>query len=457
MSKYIETVGERQTESKIEDIRRDHVARYEFVNSQIDKASKVIDAACGVGYGSNVMAKGGHTVTGIDISPNAIEYARKNWKHPRATFAIGDLSEPKGLKKADIAVAFECIEHIKDPRPMLKALRKSASVLFASVPNEAVLPWRIGNTITAHHFRHYTKHQFKSMLNECGWAVSEWYGQAGPESEVEPNINGRTLIAKCVRCEAQAPITFTHAKPKVIPKHVSIIGLGPSMDDYTSITRGRGGRHKYCDETWAINALGSVLQCDKIFHMDDVRIQEIRAKALPESNTAAMLEWMRKTNIPVITSRPHPDYPTLKPFPLADVLNEFDTGYFNSTAAYAVAYAIWIGVEKISLFGCDFTYPNAHDAEKGRACVEFWLGMASERGIRLVVPKTSTLLDAIHSQAERFYGYDTLELGITQNETGKIEIEFTEREDLPTAEQIEYNYNHTNHPNALMSEVTDDE
>ena len=411
-----------------------------------------MDAACGVGYGSNVMAKGGHTVTGIDISPNAIEFARKHWNHPRATFAKGDLSEPKGIKKSDIAVAFECIEHIKDPRPMLKALHKSASVLFGSVPNEAEFPW---NPSVAHHHRHYTQGQFKSLLAECGWEVIEWYGQEGMESEVEEGPNGRTLIAKCIWGKIQNPITFAHAKPKDIPKHVSIVGLGPSMDEYTNITRRQGGRHRYSDETWAINALGSVIQCDKIFHMDDVRIQEIRAKALPESNTAAMMEWMRKTDIPVITSRPHPDYPALKSFPLVEVLNEFNTGYFNSTAAYAVAYAIWIGVEKISLFGVDFTYPNAHDAEKGRACVEYWLGMASERGIRLVVPKTSTLLDALHSQAERFYGYDTLELSISQTTEGKIEIEFTEREALPTAEQVEHNYDHNKHPNALMSEVED--
>jgi SAM-dependent methyltransferase len=54
-----------------------------------------------------------------------------------------------------------------------------------------------------------------------------------------------------------------------------------------------GGRRKFCDETWGINALGDVLACDRVFHMDDVRIQEIRAEARPESNIAAMLEWMR--------------------------------------------------------------------------------------------------------------------------------------------------------------------
>lgn len=456
---------ERQQASKLEDIRRDHVARYEWVNSELDvvkiKRQTIIDACCGVGYGSNILAKGNHKVTGVDIADDAIEYARKHWNHPRVLFSKGDLSDPAkwsaGKKHFDIAVAFECVEHIEDPRPMLKALRKSTKLLFTSVPNEDEFPY-IQNgpggapVVVAHHFRHYTKGQFKSLLNECGWYVTDWYGQEGPESEVEPNVKGRTLIAKCQPAEYKMPESLidTNSVKESPPGHVAIIGLGHSMAEYAKITRGLGGRHRFSDQTWAVNALGSIIQCDKIFHMDDVRIQEIRAKAKPESNTAVMIQWMKTCTIPIITSRPHPDYPATVPFPLVNVLNEFTTGYFNSTMAYAVAYAIWIGAEKISLFGCDFTYPNAHQAEKGRACVEYWLGMAAERGIKIVVPKASTLLDALHTQAERFYGYDTLELAITQNKDGVIDVKFTELDDLPTAEQIEDNYNHDRHPNAIV-------
>jgi len=285
----------------------------------------------------------------------------------------------------------------------------------------------------------YTKKQFESLLNE---------------QDSDPGIKGVTSVAKYAAEEEkiEKPVDLSAKKKGIIPDHVSILGLGPSLSEYTNITRRLGNRHRFSDETWVINALGSIIQCDRIFHMDDVRIQEIRAESQPESNIAAMLEWMKTTDIPIITSRPHPDYKALEPFPLIEVLNKFDTGYFNSTAAYAVAYAIWLGVKKISLFGVDFTYPDAHDAEKGRACVEYWLGMASERGIRLSIPKTSTLLDALHTQRERFYGYDTLDLDITQNEAGIINVKFTEREDIPTAEDVEDSYNHNKHPNALVSQ-----
>lgn len=234
--------------------------------------------------------------------------------------------------------------------------------------------------------------------------------------------------------------------------HVAILGLGPSVRQYAEITKRLGGRHAFCDETWCINALGDVFACDRIFHMDDVRIQAIRAEAKPQSNIARMLDWLRTTKTPVITSRGHPDFPALVEFPLAEVVNEFPLAYFNSTAAYAIAYALHRGATKISCWGMDFTYPDAHDAEKGRACVEFWLGIAAERGVEIALPRTTSLMDAIYPQAQRFYGYDTLDLSITRGAGGSVQVARTERATLPTAAEIEAGYDHSKHPNALVTE-----
>ena len=231
--------------------------------------------------------------------------------------------------------------------------------------------------------------------------------------------------------------------------HIAILGLGPSVRQYLELTKRFGGRRAYCDETWGINALGDVFACDRVFHMDDVRIQEIRAAARPDSNIAKMLEWLKTTKTPVVTSLPHPDFPALEAFPLADVLTKFPLGYFNSTAAYAIAYALHVGATKISVFGMDFTYPDAHHAEKGRACVEFWLGIAAARGVEIAMPKTTSLMDAMCDQAQRFYGYDCVELGITR-EGDCILVDMTNRVELPTAEQIETEYDHSRHPNRLV-------
>lgn len=231
--------------------------------------------------------------------------------------------------------------------------------------------------------------------------------------------------------------------------HITILGLGPSLENYVSFVKRLGGRHRYCDEVWGINAVGGVIQCDRIFHMDDVRIQEIRAEAAPESNIAVMLEWMRKHPGPIYTSRKHDDYPGLVEFPLRDVVQDLEHPYLNNTAAYAMAYAIHIGATKISIFGCDYTYPNSHDAERGRGCLEFWCGVAAAKGIKLVMPKTSSLMDACYPAHERLYGYDTIRPTIKKR-GDKITIKWQPVEQLPTADEIEARYDHGAHPNPLV-------
>lgn len=429
--------GERQVSPTIDGIRRDHVARYEFAARTIQAGSKVIDYACGIGYGTRILADAGHTACGYDIDREAIKYAADHYVRGMQTdYRIGNGNAPGDLGEYDAAISFETIEHIEDPRPLLKALRESAPVLIASVPNEEVMPYEISpGVVTEFHHRHYTKHEFNELLQECGWIVGEWYGQEGPESEVGPNVNGRTLIAVCTRGEIP--------EEKPAGRHVAILGLGPSLDQYLDITKRQGGRTKFCDETWAINALGEVFSCDLVFHMDDVRIQEIRSAAAPASNIAAMLKWIKNSPVPVVTSRTHPDYPALVAFPLEDVLNHLGHDYFNSTAAYAIAFAIHTGASQISVFGMDFTYPNVHDAEKGRACVEFWLGQAHARGIKINLPKTTTLMDSCYPRSSRLYGYDTTDVNFNIQEDGRLKLEFVPREKLPTAEEIEKNYDHS--------------
>lgn len=232
---------------------------------------------------------------------------------------------------------------------------------------------------------------------------------------------------------------------------IAIVGMGGSARQFLEICKRHGGRRALYDEVWGINAIGDVFTCDKVFHMDDVRIQEIRAAALPDSNIAKMLKWLKSYQGEVITSRAHPDYPCLKEFPLADAVSSVREAYFNNTAAYAVAYAVlFAGATSIACYGMDYTYRNAHGAEKGRACVEFWLGLAVSQGIKLQLPSETSLFDACEPTEQRFYGYDAVHLKF-EEAADKVTIAMTEREKLPTAEEIEARYDFNNHPNPLMA------
>jgi len=65
--------GERQVASTLDGIRRDHVARYEWASQQFFGDRRVIDVACGVGYGTWMLAFNGCRVLGYDANREAIE------------------------------------------------------------------------------------------------------------------------------------------------------------------------------------------------------------------------------------------------------------------------------------------------------------------------------------------------------------------------------------------------
>lgn len=225
--------------------------------------------------------------------------------------------------------------------------------------------------------------------------------------------------------------------------HVALVALGPSSLQYVQTVEAHGGRHAFCDKVWTVNSFGNVLDCDLIWHMDDVRVQEARAAAKPTGKIAGMLRWLKAhRGAPVMTSRAHPEYPTLIAYPLEDVLNTCPTLYFNSTPAYAIAYAIHIGVKQLSLFGLDYTWPNAHEAERGRACVEYWLGRAMQRGMIIRIGDHSTLMDSNTSEAEKFYGYDTVDVAVSVD-GNRVIVTQSERQITPSAADIEARYDHS--------------
>lgn len=213
------------------------------------------------------------------------------------------------------------------------------------------------------------------------------------------------------------------------PATVAIVAMGSSCMDWMNRANQHGGKRAIADETWGVNATGGVIQCDRVFAMDD--LGDLRRQAREGKKVAnGMLEWMPEHPGPIYTSRPYPDLPGTVEYPLEAVINEVGFPYLNNSVAYAVAYAMYLGVQQIKLFGADFTYPDqAHRGESGRGCVEWLLGIAGERGIRIEVSQNTTLMDACVPLPERLYGYDEPVIP-EQTEDGSWKVRFPEREEV---------------------------
>ncbi len=86
------------------------------------------------------------------------------------------------------------------------------------------------------------------------------------------------------------------------------------------------------------------------------------------------------------------DYADIK-YPLEEVIKEFDTRYFTNTVSYMMAYVAYLKIPEIKLYGVDVSF-GAPYAQENRG-VEYWIGRAEERGVKVFVPKECQLIRTV--------------------------------------------------------------
>ena len=199
--------GGRQVSPTIEGIRRDHVERYRFAAGLIPDGAAVLDAACGVGYGSRMLAELARPaeVVAVDVSGEAIDYAISHYDHPLVTYKCADLlAADLGVERFDVIVSFETLEHIAQDREFLARLRRALApggMLLISTPNEEVLPLDPGHY--AYHVRHYTSAEFAALLAESGFDLVARHTQPDREAGgIVPGFGGAFDIAACAKAAA---------------------------------------------------------------------------------------------------------------------------------------------------------------------------------------------------------------------------------------------------------------
>jgi len=101
-----------------------HLKRYEFAR-QFCAGRDVLDAGCGVGYGSAYVGETARRVVGVDIDAEAVAYARARYAAPNVEFLEADVTAlPFGGESFDVACAFEAIEHVSEPERLVAELRR---------------------------------------------------------------------------------------------------------------------------------------------------------------------------------------------------------------------------------------------------------------------------------------------------------------------------------------------
>jgi SAM-dependent methyltransferase len=143
-----------------------HLAVYQWIATRA-AGLRVIDMACGEGYGSNVLAQDAKSVVGVDANPEAHEHASRRYRRVNLTFAR-DMVE-RFSAPADVVVFLQTIEHVQNPDEVLGHFRSIVGddgVVYVTTPNVLTLaPKGAERSDNPWHIKEYRAEEFDELCH----------------------------------------------------------------------------------------------------------------------------------------------------------------------------------------------------------------------------------------------------------------------------------------------------
>ncbi|GGA84674.1 hypothetical protein GCM10011521_23860 [Arenimonas soli] len=160
--------GERYTPERDREIAYEHWHRYALARP-LATGRRVLDAACGEGYGSALIARAGGRVLGLDADVETIEHARTRYAHiPGLVYEQADATALDHLPDAsfDLILSFETLEHVQAQEQLLDGFARllaPGGLLLVSTPDKRVYTDLTGE-VNPHHVRELYRDQFEALL-----------------------------------------------------------------------------------------------------------------------------------------------------------------------------------------------------------------------------------------------------------------------------------------------------
>jgi len=168
-----------------------HIIRYQLAASYARPGDRILDAACGLGYGSHVLSSltRSSRVVGIDASDYAVDYATRFFGDgDKVSFSGGVLPdalagfEPNSF---DLIVSFETLEHVKNPSELLAAFQRVLTPggrIVVSVPNN----WsdESGEDPNPYHLQVYTWDKLSAQI-AAHFVLESAYQQVATQCKIK--------------------------------------------------------------------------------------------------------------------------------------------------------------------------------------------------------------------------------------------------------------------------------
>ncbi|HEY2636884.1 MAG TPA: class I SAM-dependent methyltransferase [Solirubrobacteraceae bacterium] len=145
---------------------RRHLAVYEWIAART-QGRRVVDMACGEGYGADLLARTAKSVVGVDANPEAHEHARLRYRRDNLRFDR-DMVETWAAEEVDAVVFLQTIEHVHDPGAVLehfKELLAPGGAVYVTTPNVLTLaPPGAAKSDNPWHLKEYRPEEFRALL-----------------------------------------------------------------------------------------------------------------------------------------------------------------------------------------------------------------------------------------------------------------------------------------------------
>lgn len=173
--------------------KRHAVHKYDSYNMEIEvlvpSGAKVLDIGCNTGRLAKALKKRGCVVTGVDVSKNLLNLAKKHCHKTVCADAenLAALNKGLGGQHFDVIILGDVVEHLRSPKIFLiniKRFLKPTGKIIASIPNSAFIWIRFkflvgnfhyspaGGLMDEDHLRFFSFGSVKDLFREAGYQIS---------------------------------------------------------------------------------------------------------------------------------------------------------------------------------------------------------------------------------------------------------------------------------------------
>ena len=231
MSIPMEFTGERFTPECVREIWYEHFHRY-VLAGELAAGKRVLDAACGEGYGSAHLALTAKSVIGVDVSQEAVGHASERYQADNLRFQFADVCDlPFEDNEFECIVSFETLEHLEDQSGLLKEFRRVLEpdgFLLISSPDKAIYTDRHHNE-NEFHVRELYRDELEALLagqfparrllrQKLVFLSAIWSEQANHQFAFHQSENGRISALENPGHEAMYYIAICAANEACLPE-----------------------------------------------------------------------------------------------------------------------------------------------------------------------------------------------------------------------------------------------